>query len=286
MDSMRRPVGHLPSTVYWRRRVVVLLALALLIALVAWACTAGGDSDDKKNASDKKPIATGSGSPGPSAITPGPNPTNGANPPIPGGGTGTPGAGSAGASAGTAGQSAGQTGQSAGQSAGSAGSGGTTPGGGAPGGGKAAPPAGGNWCTPSMIRVQIQPVESGKSAYNASQNVALKLIVTNESGPTCYVDLAPSRAYIEVLSGSERLWSSADCAAGAPTDVRQLQQGAAQAVSITRDWAWTRSNAGQCATNGGQTKAAPADKAAYRAKGTLAGLEPSGEFVFTATVGK
>lgn len=259
----------------------MLLALALLIALVAWACTAGGDSDDKKNASDKKSIASGSASPDPSAITPGPNPTNGANPPIPGGGTGTPGAGTSGASAGTAGQPGGQPGgQSTGQPAGTAGSGGT-----APGGGKAAP-GGGIWCTPNMIRVQIQPVESGKSAYNASQNVALKLIVTNQTGPTCYVDLAPSRAYIEVLSGNDRLWSSADCAAGAPTDVRQLQQGDAQAVSIIRDWAWTRSNAGQCATNGGQTKAAPADKAAYRAKGTLAGLEPSGEFVFTATVGK
>ncbi|MEU0935812.1 MULTISPECIES: hypothetical protein [unclassified Embleya] len=280
MDSMRRPVGHLPSTVYWRRRVFVLLALALLIALVAWACTAGGDSDDKKNASDKKPIATGTASPDPSAITPGPNPTNGANPPIPGGGSGTPGAGTSGASAGTSGQTGGQAGQSAGQPGGTAGSGGTTP-----GGGKAAP-AGGTWCTPSMIRVQIQPVESGKSAYNASQNVALKLIVTNQTGPTCFVDLAPGHAYIEVLSGNDRLWSSADCAAGAATDVRQLQQGDAQAVSITRDWSWTRSNAGQCATNGGQTKAAPADKAAYRAKGTLAGLEPSGEFVFTATVGK
>ncbi|MFE3198660.1 hypothetical protein ACWGR4_11180 [Embleya sp. NPDC055664] len=288
MDSMRRPVGHLPSTVYWRRRVVVLLALALLIALVAWACTAGGDSDDKKNASDKKPIPSGSVSPDPSAITPGANPTNGANPPIPGGSTGTPGGTSgassgtsAGTSAGASGQPGGQSGQ-AGQSAGGAG----TPGGGTvPGGGKPAP-GGGTWCTPAMIRVQIQPVEAGKSAYNASQNVALKVIVTNESGPTCYVDLAPSHAYIEVLSGSDRLWSSADCAAGPGTDVRQIQQGASQAVSITRDWAWTRSDPRQCATNGGQTKAAPADKAAYRAKGVLAGLEPSGEFIFTATVGK
>ncbi|WP_406285334.1 serine/threonine-protein kinase [Embleya sp. NBC_00896] len=148
-------------------------------------------------------------------------------------------------------------------------------------GGKAAP-NGGTWCTPSMIRVQIQPVESGKAAYNASQNVALKVLVTNQTGPTCYVDLAPSRAYIEVRSGSERLWISADCAAGAATDVRQLQQGDAQAVSITRDWSWTRSNAAQCATNGGQSKAAPADKAVYRAKAILAGLESSGEFLFTA----
>ncbi|MFI6981972.1 hypothetical protein ACIBSV_25710 [Embleya sp. NPDC050154] len=280
MDSMRRPVGHLPSTVYWRRRVVVLLALALLIALVAWACTAGGDSDDKKNAADKKPAPSGSASPDPSAITPGPNPTNGANPPIPGGGTGTPGAGTSGASAGTSGQPGGQPVPSGGQSAGTAGNSGA-----ASSGGKAAP-NGGTWCTPNMIRVQIQPVDAGKTAYNASQNVALKLIVTNQTGPTCYVDLAPSRAYIEVLSGPERLWSSADCVAGAATDVRQLQQGDAQAVSITRDWSWTRSNAAQCATNGGQSKAAPADKAAYRAKGTLAGLEPSGEFVFTAAVGK
>ncbi|GCD97309.1 serine/threonine-protein kinase [Embleya hyalina] len=160
----------------------------------------------------------------------------------------------------------------------------STPAGGTvPGDGKPAPD-GGTWCTPAMIRVQIQSVEAGKSAYSTAQNVALKVIVTNESGPACYVDFAPSRAYIEVMAGSDRLWSSADCASGPGTDVRRIQQGAAQAVSITRDWAWTRSNAAQCATNGGQTKAAPADKAAYRAKGVLAGLEPSGEFVFTATV--
>ncbi|MGC0421290.1 hypothetical protein [Embleya sp. AB8] len=279
MDSMRRPVGHLPSTVYWRRRVVVLLALALLIALVAWACTAGGDSsDDKKNAADKKPIATVSGSPDPSAITPGANPTNGANPPVSGGSTGTPG-GSSGASAGTSGQPGGQPGQSGGQSAGTAG------GGAVPGGGKPAP-NGGTWCTSAMVRVQIQPVESGKSSYSAAQNVALKVIVTNNSGPTCYVDLAPKSAYIQVHSGNDALWSSADCAVGAATDYRQLQQGEAQAVSITRDWSWTRSNAAQCATNGGQSKVAPTDKASYRAKGVLAGLEPSGEFIFTASVGK
>lgn len=278
---MRRPVGHLPSTVYWRRRVIVLLALALLIALVAWACTAGGDSDDKKNASNKKPGPSGSASADPGTITPGPNPTTGANPPIPGGSTGTPGTGGTpGTAAGTSGQPGGQPAQTAGQSAGTAGTGGAVS-----AGGKAAP-NGGVWCNPSMIRVQLLPVEAGKTAYNAGQNVALKLLVTNQTGSTCYLDLAPKNAYIEVLSGPERLWSSADCATGAATDVRQLQPGDAQAVAVTRDWSWTRSNAAQCATNGGQTKTAPADKAAYRAKGTLAGLEPSGEFVFTATVGK
>lgn len=41
---MRMTVGPLPSTVYWRRRVIVLIGVLLLVVLVAWGCAAAGSS--------------------------------------------------------------------------------------------------------------------------------------------------------------------------------------------------------------------------------------------------
>ncbi|MYV98633.1 hypothetical protein GT354_10135 [Streptomyces sp. SID3343] len=293
---MRRPVGHLPSTVYWRRRVVVLLALALLIALVAFACSRGGDSDKKKNtAGGGNPTPSTSGTPAPGAITPGANPTTGANPPpITGGASGTPGVPGTGSTPGaTGGQTGGAAnqpggqpgGQTAGQPGGqpganTAGNGGTVPG--VPGGGKAAP-AGGQWCTPAMIRVQVQSVDGGKTAYVAGQKMSFKLMVTNQTGPTCYIDFGIKSAYVEVFSGSDRYWSSADCAANPVSDVRQLQAGDTQQWSNVHDWSWTRSNAAGCASGQGQTPISPAPVAGagFYAKGMLAGLEPSGAFRFT-----
>jgi hypothetical protein len=41
---MRMTVGPLPSTVYWRRRAIVLGAVLALVVLVAWGCAAAGSS--------------------------------------------------------------------------------------------------------------------------------------------------------------------------------------------------------------------------------------------------
>jgi hypothetical protein len=41
---MRMTVGPLPSTVYWRRRAIVLGAVLLLVVLVAWGCATAGPS--------------------------------------------------------------------------------------------------------------------------------------------------------------------------------------------------------------------------------------------------
>ena len=264
----------------------MLLALALLIALVAWACS-GGDSDDKKNTANGTPTPSGSasGSP-PGSIGPGTNPTEGAAPPITGaspgstpGTTGLPGIGDSGGTGGTEPPAGTPTGGTPGTS----GTPGASGGAGAPanpGGGGKSLPNNGTWCTPNMIRVQVQPAESGKTVFNAGQNVALKLIVTNQTGPTCYVEFAPKSAFIEVFSGSDRYWGSADCSSGAATDVRQLQQGETQQVALSHDWAWTRSDPAKCATDGGQTKVSPPGGTAFYARGTLANLESSGEYVF------
>ena len=42
MGSLRNPVGPLPSTIYWRRRAVLLSVLGLLALLTVWVVGTGG----------------------------------------------------------------------------------------------------------------------------------------------------------------------------------------------------------------------------------------------------
>ena len=52
---MRNPVGPLPSSIYWRRRAVAGLLVALLAVLIAWAVTSGGGGGGGRD--DAKPGA-------------------------------------------------------------------------------------------------------------------------------------------------------------------------------------------------------------------------------------
>src|ERR1700753_1617410 len=60
---MRTTVGPLPSTVYWRRRALVLGAVVIACILLFVACSGGGDSGkDGKNAQGSKGSGAGTGS--------------------------------------------------------------------------------------------------------------------------------------------------------------------------------------------------------------------------------
>ena len=53
VGSLRNPVGPLPSTIYWRRRVVVVPVIALLAPLVAWASSpraAAAEAEERREA--------------------------------------------------------------------------------------------------------------------------------------------------------------------------------------------------------------------------------------------
>ncbi|MDX6361056.1 MAG: hypothetical protein QOC85_59, partial [Streptomyces sp.] len=39
---MRNPVGPLPSSIYWRRRAVLLSVVGLLALLIVWVVGSGG----------------------------------------------------------------------------------------------------------------------------------------------------------------------------------------------------------------------------------------------------
>ncbi|MGH3096713.1 MAG: hypothetical protein ACRDMV_12030, partial [Streptosporangiales bacterium] len=49
MDTVRNPSGPLPPHTYWRRRLVVLGALIVIVGLVAWGCSLSSDASQKNN---------------------------------------------------------------------------------------------------------------------------------------------------------------------------------------------------------------------------------------------
>ncbi|MET9273737.1 hypothetical protein [Kribbella sp. NPDC003557] len=59
MSSLLRPVGHLPASVYWFRRGLVLAVVAVLVILISRLFAGGGDDTKNAAASDPQPNPTG-----------------------------------------------------------------------------------------------------------------------------------------------------------------------------------------------------------------------------------
>ncbi|GAA1250662.1 hypothetical protein GCM10009665_46660 [Kitasatospora nipponensis] len=302
MPSLRQPVGPLPASIYWRRRVVVFAALAVLVAVVAWLTVGQGGGDKQKTA---QPVPSPSAA---SSITPGAPPTGPAISTHPGGssggtgsggstagtsgaangaagGSGTTGGGTAGASGATTGGDAngGTTGTAGGATTGGSGTGGTATGattggsggtggtGGATGGAGAPPINTGEVmalpvCTASQLTLELAGTQN---AYQPKDRPTFELKVRNASGSPCRVDLSQAAAAITVNSASgERIWSSADCVADKRG--RWVQVSPATALTETFVWERTRSKP-QCATPT-DTTAVPAGN--YLVQAELTG--PSG----------
>lgn len=250
MDSVTRPVGHLPPSVYWRRRAIVLIGLAVLIALVAWACTAGGGGgDDKAKAASESstPSAPAASNGSPAPIGPG----NTADPGKSGQPSGGPGAPGTGTGPGNPGGTGAAPGATAGNSAGTNGQPGAPGAPGAPAGAGNAPqdPALGG-AKPCLYQeggnatLTLRGDRPADAKYRVGEQVALTLVVTNVSGETCAVNLSPKAATVEVKSGADHIWSPADCAGTPAAEVVQLQPGKSAERRFT--FTWTRSNPNQC----------------------------------------
>ncbi|MET7896322.1 hypothetical protein [Streptomyces mirabilis] len=242
MGSMRNPVGPLPSTIYWRRRAVLLSLVALLALLIAWVVSSGGGGG-KKNAdgsNGKNPVQT---------ITPGPSGSGPAISQHPGGRDES----SPGTSAGTA--SGGSSGSGSGNGSGSGdGSGGTgsADGGGSDGGSSGGTssgdqvPAGSTLpnCTAGAVKLTLHSVHN---TYAPGDKPSIELIAKNSSATDCKVDLGPKSAVLTITQagGDKSFWSSSDC----PKDAASLffRVPAGDQVTYTVDWDRT-ADAAQCAT--------------------------------------
>nr|WP_205616202.1 hypothetical protein [Streptomyces harenosi] len=242
---MRNPVGPLPSTIYWRRRAVLLSVIALLALLITWIVTAGGGDggDGRQDGANGK-------NPAPS-ITPGPSGSGPAISQAPGGrdesGSGDPGGSGDGSGPGD-GPGAGA---GSGGAAGPGGSGGTA-GGGAQSGPSAgvgagdALPAGSGLpdCTADAVKWSVRSV---RNTYEPGQTPAFDLTVRNTSGTDCKVDLGPKRAVLTITQASadEPFWSSADC----PKNAASLLFRVPAEGGITYTVKWDRKpSAPECGT--------------------------------------
>ncbi|MFE1286201.1 hypothetical protein [Streptomyces sp. NPDC058751] len=213
MGSLRNPVGPLPSTIYWRRRAVLLSVLGLLALLTVWMVGTGGGGGGKNagGSNGKNPAAS---------ITPGPSGSGPAISQHPGGrdesgddegdGTGDGGSGSGGASGGGSGDGAGD-GANDGPGDGSSGSGGST-GGGSGGGAADRLPASSTVpnCTPGDVKLTLK---SAHNSYAPGERPEIDVIVKNSSGSDCKFDVGPKRTVLTITqAGSEGdVWASDDC---------------------------------------------------------------------------
>ncbi|MFF7134074.1 MULTISPECIES: hypothetical protein [unclassified Streptomyces] len=249
MGSLRNPVGPLPSSIYWRRRAVMLSVLAVLALLIAWIVSSGGGGD--KNGAG----GSNGKNPSPSTITPGPSGSGPAISQAPGGrdesttgGDTGGGSGSGSGSGSGAGDTSGGGGETGtGGSAGAGGSGSAAGGGTGTGVGQGDTlPAGSALpnCTAGAVKLSVRSV---RNAYDPGQTPTLLLTATNSSGSDCKVDLGPRNAVLTITQADsdDTYWSSADC----PRTAGNLVYRAPAGSSITYTVKWDRKpSAPQCAT--------------------------------------
>lgn len=236
MGSLRNPIGPLPSSIYWRRRAVLLSVLVLLALLVAWAVSTGGTS---------KKGADGPGDNGPvTSITPGPTGSGPAISERPGGrdesGEGGSGGGGSGGS-----EDGGADGGGDG-SGGDAGSGGGNGGGNGGGGSGSRLPAGSTLpnCTSSGVELTLRSI---RNEYEPGQDPTFELVAKNTSAKTCKADLGPKSAVLTITraEANDDLWSSAHCPAGSGSLLLRVPAG--ESVKQTVEWDRKKS-APKCAT--------------------------------------
>lgn len=254
MGNVRNPVGPLPSSIYWRRRAVVLCLFALVVTLVVWAVNAIGSSGAGR------PAAHGPGgrTPVPS-ITPGPSTSETGITQRPGGrdtGGGTGGDASGGnAAIGGSGSGGGADGGNGGGAAGGSGTSGGAP-----------LPAGTTLpdCASGATQLRMRSV---KNAYDAGDNPVFELTVVNSGGAACKVNFAATAAVVSIVDSSDHhVWASDDCPANRSAYL--LQVPAHGSTTYTLRWN-RRTSAPQCATPSG---AGTADAGTYLAKASVGGL--------------
>ncbi|MFT2017913.1 hypothetical protein ACMA1D_19035 [Streptomyces sp. 796.1] len=248
MGSLRNPIGPLPSTIYWRRRAVALSLIALLVVLVIWAMSLGGDDggggkDDAKGNSGHESTDT---------ITPGPSSSGPLNSQRPGGrdesdegdsggsgGSGSGGSGSGGSDDAGGAASAGGSGGSGGSGSGGASGGtdgrGTTGAAGGLGVGNGAlEPSNSTLadCEAGAVELALRSI---KNSYEPGDKPKFELTVKNSGDSACKIDLGRASAALTITDSSdEHIWASDDCPRGSATSLVRVP--ANDKIKRTVEW--------------------------------------------------
>lgn len=218
---MRTTVGPLPSSVYWRRRAVVLGAALLGIIVLFVSCSHNGDDNGKsqgKGASSSSSLPT----PGPAGSSrPDDQPSFVDNPPA--GGPSLP-----------------DPAQVQSQQGGNGSTTGTTGGGQTGTNTNVTLPADGS-CADSEM--QIVPSASSTTIKRAAPTVELTLTIKNIGTRTCSRDVGSNPQELYLSSGAQVYWSSDKCGGTGIHDVRQFAPGEARAYRFT----WNGRQSSSCA---------------------------------------
>lgn len=96
-------------------------------------------------------------------------------------------------------------------------------------------------CSPGDLRVTL----TGKQRLRAKQATTFALSLINGSKDTCIVEVTPKNFGLTIYSGTDRIWSSADCATAVKEQMAKLE--AEEALTWSMRWDGRRSRSG-CAT--------------------------------------
>jgi hypothetical protein len=92
-------------------------------------------------------------------------------------------------------------------------------------------------CEPGDLTVTLS---SDARTYGADSRPVMTLSVANASEAPCTVDVGSGNRAVTITSGSDRIWSSVDCAGDEGEALRLLDAGAAETVGV--DWKRERSD--------------------------------------------
>jgi hypothetical protein len=105
-------------------------------------------------------------------------------------------------------------------------------------------PAGVGNCAAASLQLTLT---ASAQAYAAGQTPSFTLTATNTSKVACTLTMSDASRQVVITSGSDRVWSSADCPATAPPASPLLLVGAGEKSSATLTWDRSRSAQG-CAS--------------------------------------
>lgn len=108
----------------------------------------------------------------------------------------------------------------------------------------AKPPSASAPCTKDALLLTVTP---SKTTYAKGEKPAFSVAVTNSGDHGCSVDAGDKSREVRVVSGSDRIWSSKDCAKGEDAS-RTLLLSAGKRDTADVTWDRSRSNA-TCATD-------------------------------------
>ena len=90
-------------------------------------------------------------------------------------------------------------------------------------------------CRPQDVVVTFDFAESDREVYGGGASPEFRVTVVNTADQTCTVDVGPEAFELRIESGSDRVYSTADCVEGNAQEERQLKRGTPHDFTITWD---------------------------------------------------